>query len=185
MKLHRNIKIFINYFLGPLLFLWLSWSIYREIKNQPDLKKAWQHIQASLHSVLLWNLAAVILLMIINWSLEAIKWKLSIRKIQQVSFGKALKAIFSGVSFSVSTPNRIGEYFGRILYMNEGNRLKTISLTIVSNISQLIVTLFAGALGLIVLFRDIEAGHFVSAIWIRVILYGVITVFVILTLFYF
>lgn len=185
MKLNKNIKIFINYFLAPLLFLWLSWSIYREIKHQPDLKKVWQHVRQSFHSPLLWNLIIVILLMIVNWSIEAVKWQLSIKKIQQVSFFKAFRAVLSGVSFSVSTPNRIGEYLGRILYMNEGNRLKTISLTIVGNMSQLIITLFAGAIGLIVLFPQIEAGHIVSSIWIRVILYGVITALVILTLFYF
>ncbi len=134
---------------------------------------------------MLWNLAAVIILMIINWSIEAIKWKLSIKKIQQVSFLKAFRAVLSGVSFSVSTPNRVGEYLGRILYMQEGNRLKTISLTIVCNMSQLIITLFIGAIGLIVLLPQIEAGHIISSIWIKVILYGVLTALVVLTLFYF
>jgi uncharacterized membrane protein YbhN (UPF0104 family) len=185
MKLNRNIKIFINYFLGPLLFLWLSWSIYREIKHQPDLKKVWHHILESFHSPLLWNLAAVIILMIVNWSIEAIKWQLSIKKIQEVNFLRAFRAVLSGVSFSVSTPNRVGEYLGRILYMQEGNRLKTISLTIVCNMSQLIITLFIGAIGLIVLLPQIEVGHIISPIWIKVILYGVITALVVLTLFYF
>jgi hypothetical protein len=69
--------------------------------------------------------------------------------------------------------------------MQEGNRLKTISLTIACNISQLIITLFIGAIGLIVLLSQIEAGHIISAIWIKVILYGVIIALVVLTLFYF
>jgi uncharacterized membrane protein YbhN (UPF0104 family) len=185
MKLNRNIKIFINYFLSPLLFLWLSWSIYREIRHQPDLKKVWQHISQSFHSLLLWNLVVVIILMVINWSIEAVKWQLSIKKLQQVNFLKAFKAVLSGVSFSVSTPNRVGEYLGRILYMNEGNRLKTISLTIVCNMSQLVITLFVGAIGLIILLPQIETDHVMSSIWIRVILYGVVVTLIILTLFYF
>jgi len=123
--------------------------------------------------------------MLINWSIEAIKWRLSIKKIQDVSFLKAFRAVLSGVSFSVSTPNRVGEYLGRILYMQEGNRLKTISLTIVCNMSQLIITLFIGAIGLIVLLPQIEAGHIISSVWIKVVLYGVITALVVLTLFYF
>jgi uncharacterized membrane protein YbhN (UPF0104 family) len=120
MKLNRNIKIFINYFLGPLLFIWLSWSIYRQIKNQSGLEQAWQSIKESLGSIKLLNIVAVLLLMFVNWSIEAIKWKISIKKVQQVSFGKALQAVLSGVSFAVSTPNRMGEYLGRVLYMNEG-----------------------------------------------------------------
>lgn len=123
--------------------------------------------------------------MVINWSIETIKWKLAIKKIQQVSFLTAFKAVLSGVSFSVSTPNRVGEYIGRLLYVDEGNRLKTISLTIVCNISQLIITLLSGCIGLIILFPKLESGHIVSDIWIRVVLYGVTATLIILTLFYF
>ncbi len=185
MKLNRNIKIFINYFLGPLLFVWLSWSIYREIKRQPDLGNAWRRIRESFHSPLLWNGVAVIGLMVVNWSIEAYKWKISIRQIQRVHFLKAFKAVLSGLSFSVSTPNRIGEYLGRLIYMDEGNRLKTISITIVGSISQLIITLLMGCIGLFILRSDIEAGHLVSSLWLKVVLYGVIAVGLILTLFYF
>jgi uncharacterized membrane protein YbhN (UPF0104 family) len=185
MKLNKNIKIFINYFLGPVLFIWLSWSIYREIKNQPDLGNAWQHIRESFNSPLIWNLAGVIALMLVNWSVEAIKWRISIHEVQQVSFLKAFKAVLSGVSFSVSTPNRVGEYLGRVMYMDEGNRLKTISITIVGSISQLIITLLMGSIGLVILRSTIEEGHLISSIWMKVILYGVLITLSVLTLFYF
>ena len=148
MRLNKNIKIFLNYFLGPALFLWLSYSIYNQVKHQPDLKTSWIKIKQSLQSTEIWDLAIVIFLMIINWSIEALKWKISIQKVQPVSFSRSFSAILSGVSFSVSTPNRIGECLGRILYIEEGNRLRVISLTIVSSISQLIITLFAGSAGL-------------------------------------
>ncbi len=185
MKLNKNIKIFINYFLGPLLFVWLSWSIYREIKHQPDLEKTWAVIKRSLQGPLLWNLVAVLALMFVNWAIEAVKWKISVKKIQEVSFFKAFRAVLSGVSFSVSTPNRVGEYLGRVLYMDDGNRLKTISITIVGSISQLIITLLMGCIGLIVLQSGIETAHLISPIWMEVILYGVIAALIILTLFYF
>lgn len=185
MKLNKNIKILINYFLGPGLFVWLSWSIYREIKHQPDLEKTWTAIKRSLQSPLLWNLVAVIALMFVNWSIEAIKWKISVKKIQKVGFLKAFRAVLSGVSFSVSTPNRVGEYLGRVIYMDAGNKLKTISITIVGSISQLIITLLMGCIGLIVLRSNIETAHLITPIWMEVILYGVIIALIGLTLFYF
>ncbi|MEQ1676854.1 MAG: lysylphosphatidylglycerol synthase domain-containing protein [Chitinophagaceae bacterium] len=185
MKLNRNIKIFINYFLGPLLFVWLSWSIYREVKKQPNLESAWLHIRESFNGPLVWNLVAVVVLMVVNWSIEAVKWRLSVKPVQQVSFLKALKAVLSGVSFSVSTPNRVGEYLGRVLYMDEGNRLRTISLTIVGSISQLIVTILMGGIGLVVLRTDIESGNVISGIWMKVVIYGTLAAFMFLTLFYF
>lgn len=185
MKLNRTSKNFINYFLGPFLFLWLSWSIYRQIQQQPGLEQAWVRIKGSFTSPLIWNLIGVVLLMFVNWGIEAFKWKLSVKPVQQVSFFKALQAVLSGVSFSVSTPNRIGEYLGRVLYMNEGNRLKTISITIVGSISQLIITLLAGCTGLLILRHEIEAKQLISPMWMSVIVYGVMAVLLITLLFYF
>ncbi|NOT51980.1 MAG: flippase-like domain-containing protein [Chitinophagaceae bacterium] len=185
MKLNRNTKIFINYFLGPLLFIWLSWAIYRQIKKQPDLETAWKGIKESLNSPMVWNIVFVVLLMIGNWSIEAIKWKMAVKPIQPISFLKAFRAVLSGVSFSVSLPNRVGEYLGRVLYMDEGNRLKTISITIVASISQLIITLLMGCIGWLFMQPVIEEKQLVSAIWFRVILYGMITATIVLTLFYF
>ncbi len=185
MKLNRNSKIFINYFLGPLLFIWLSWAIYRQIKKQPDLETAWEGIRHSLQGPQLWNIVAVIILMIANWSIEAVKWKIAVQPIQRIGFLKAFRAILSGVSFSVSMPNRVGEYLGRVLYMDEGNRLKTISITIVSSISQLIITMLMGCIGWLFMRSAIEEKQLVSPVWFELILYGMIAVTIVLTLFYF
>lgn len=185
MRLNKNIKIFINYLLGPLLFVWVSYSIYNQVQLQPDLKRSWQHIRASFGGPMILNLIAVFILMIVNWGIEAFKWKLSVRKVQQLGFFTSFKAILSGTSFSVTTPNRIGEYLGRILYMGEGNRLKAISLTMVGSISQLIITLFMGLLGFIMLRQQIITNQLLSEIWIQVMIYGVTFVLLILTVFYF
>lgn len=190
MKLNRNnkpdfIRTFINYFLGPLLFIWLSWSIYTEIKNQPDIEGAWLQVRQSFSSPLLLNILGVLFLMIIIWAIEALKWQLAVKPVQPVTFLKAFRAVLSGVSFSVSTPNRVGEYLGRVLYMEEGNRLRTIAVTMVSSISQLIITLCMGLLGLILLKKTIEQQQLVSGLWLLVLIYGVLIVVILLLLFYF
>lgn len=185
MRLNKNIKIFFNYFLGPLLFAWLSYSIYRQIKEQPNLEISWQRIRQSFNSTLAWNLVAVVLLMIVNWSIETWKWMIAVQRVQPVKFFTAFKAVLSGVSFSVSTPNRVGEYVGRVLYMEEGNRLKAISLTIMCSISQLIITLLMGCIGLFFLMERIKTSEIVSLLWVKVMFYGVLLVLLILTLFYF
>ena len=123
--------------------------------------------------------------MLVNWSIEAFKWKLSIQNVQRINFFKAFKAVLSGISFSVTTPNRMGEYFGRVLYMEEGNRLRTISLTIVGSISQLMITLLMGAVGIIFLMPKIQSAEIISVLWVKVLLYGVIAVLIGLTVFYF
>lgn len=182
----KNIRLFINYFLGPLLFVWLSYSIYLQIKKQPDLGKSWQQIKNNFFDTpVIWNFVTVILLMVVNWSIETFKWKLCVQRIQQISFITAFKAVLSGVSFSVSTPNRVGEYLGRVLYMDEGKRLKAISLTITGSISQLIITLIMGITGLIILRPEVEKSGLLSSMWVDILLYGTLLAAFILTLFYF
>lgn len=100
-----------------------------------------------------WKAGLVICLMLGNWSFEALKWRVLIRHIQHISFFRAFKAILSGLSISLAmnTPNGAGEYVGRILYIEEGNRLRAITLTFVGSMSQLIVTMFLGTIGLFVM----------------------------------
>jgi uncharacterized membrane protein YbhN (UPF0104 family) len=186
MKLYQNSKpgkyrAFIHYFLGPLLFLVLSWFIYREIKKQPNLQEVYTAFRQ--HGTV--YLPVVLLLMILNWSLEALKWKMLVQPVQQISFLTALKAVVTGVSFTLIAPNRMGEYLGRVLYMDDGKRLKTISLTIAGSISQLLITLCMGFAGLLILQGDIVEKQVISVIWFRVILFGVAAALVVLTIFYF
>lgn len=129
------------------------------------------------------------LLMLFNWGIEALKWKILVKHIENISFSTAFKGILAGVSLAINTPNRVGEYFGRIIYLKEGNRLRAISLTIVGSISQLIITVIFGTFGLIFL-RQFLSGTTnnligLSLLWIDIIIYGSIGVSVLLVLIYF
>ena len=187
MRLNKNIKIFLNYILGPLLFAWLSYSVFKQIRDQPHLEESWKNIKASFADARIVNFLLVFVLMFVNWSLEAVKWKLSVAKVQPVSFFRALKAIFSGVSFSITTPNRMGEYFGRMLYMDEGKRLKIVSLTILGGLSQLIITVLFGLSGLLILQVDMDKLDLPSWLeWIKNTgIIGGALGFIFLTVFYF
>jgi len=187
MRLNKNIKIFLNYILGPLLFIWLSYSVFKQIRDQPHLEDSWKNIKASFTDTRIINFLLVFILMFVNWSLEALKWKLSVSSVQPITFFRALKAIFSGVSFSITTPNRMGEYFGRMLYMDEGKRLKIISLTVLGSLSQLIITIFFGLSGLLILQVDIDKLNLPSWLqWVKNIgIVGGAIGFIFLTVFYF
>jgi hypothetical protein len=185
MQMNKNIKIFINYFLGPLLFAWLSYSIYRQIVKQPQLEDSWLRIRQSFQSYKINYLIGAIFLITVNWGLEAWKWMISVRTFYPIKFMQAYKAVLSGVSFSVTMPNRIGEYLGRIVYLPEGNRLKTISVTLVGSFSQLLITVFAGTIGFIFLKSSLVGQFPQLKIWYQFILYGLILVLIIMGLVYF
>ncbi len=150
MIVNKNIKIIFNYILGPLLFILLSYVIVQQIRIKSNFLESWFFIKSSFDNTSIFYFLFVVVLMGINWSLEAIKWKISVRQVQKVSFSTACKAVFSGISFSIIMPNRTGEYLGRVLYMEEGKRLRMVALTVLGSISQLIVTLFFGLLAIAV-----------------------------------
>lgn len=146
--MNKNLKIFINYFFGPVFFIILSWSLYSQIEKQPDLNQRWIQIVNGWDNRKFW---LVIFLMFVNWGIESRKWQLLINHVQHFSFGKAFKSVLSGCSVTMLTPNRIGEYGGRILYVAEEHRIKAISLSLVGSISQLLVTMVMGCIGLLYL----------------------------------
>lgn len=146
--MNKNIKLIINYLLGPLLFILLAWSLYSQVIHQPDLELRWQQIKNSWQQYSFW---IVFILMFVNWGIEAAKWRLLIAPLEKISFLRSFKAVLAGCSITMLTPNRIGEYGGRILYVREQHRLKAISLTILGSISQLTITMFMGTAGLLIL----------------------------------
>ena len=119
-----------------------------QIKEQPNLGVYLSGIkdQATAGGYIL--LSLVLVLMFIQWIAEAKKWQLLMDLVSPISLATATKAIFSGISFSIATPNRIGEFAGRILHLPTGSRLEGTSFTFVGNFSQLIVTLICGSFSL-------------------------------------
>ncbi len=99
-----------------------------------------------MHNAWLW---VIVLMMFLNWGIEARKWQLLVAPLEKISFFRAFKSVLAGCSITMLTPNRIGEYGGRIIYVSEQNRIKAISHTILGSLSQLFVTLVMGSAGLV------------------------------------
>jgi len=93
----------------------------------------------------------VLLLFPINWGLEIIKWKLLIKKVEDISYSLAIKCVLSGVAVSLFTPNRIGEFGGRIFHLKKADRVKSILISLFSNYSKIIVIILFGSISFIVL----------------------------------
>ena len=184
--MNKNIKLIINYLLGPLLFILLSWSLYKQIIHQQDLSLRWEEIKHSWANPKFWF---VFILMFLNWGIEAAKWKQLISPLERLSFFTSFKSVLAGCSITMLTPNRIGEYGGRIMYIKEEHRIKAISLTILGSISQLTITMLMGTAGLLVLHGALpETGKPLHSLpWLlnNVILYVSLIVTVILLLLYF
>ena len=172
---HKNIKIIINYILGPLLGIWLFYSLFKQVKEQPHFHNSIELIKQAPFGNDAFIFWTVVMLAFVNWGIEARKWQILIRHLQYISYFVAFKAVLSGVTLSLNMPNRIGEYGGRILYIEQGNRIKAISLSIAGSMSQLIITLLMGCGGLIfILLTKQSGGGFImglSFFWIKILLF--------------
>jgi hypothetical protein len=187
LPLNKNIKIILNYVIGPLVFCLLAFSIYRQLFRQPNWRDSFNEVWQALSGGS-WQLILAIVLMLLNWGIEARKWQVVIRKIQPISFFQSWKAIHAGLTLAFFTPNRTGEYVGRVLYIQEGKRIQAVSLTIVCSMAQLLVTWLAGIAGILYLkwYLAQQAGADSSLLfWLNAVLFITIGAAVILTLLYF
>ena len=100
-------------------------------------------------------LVGVILMMFLNWLVEALKWRYMISKIENISIMTAYRAVFTGITVSTFTPNRIGEYGGRVFCLEKGDRIKAVFITVLCSMSQLLVTILYGSISLFILFDEI------------------------------
>lgn len=174
--------------LGPIVFIILAFSIYRQVQRQPDWEVSMVQLQHVFTGNLKWLLLLALALMLVNWGLEARKWQLALRNLQHLGFLKAFKATFTGSTMASFTPNRTGEYVGRILYIQEGKRLQAISLTLICSMAQLQITLYAGLIGLWFFkrsFGSVVDDPYSDVLWMNMLFYGVLAAAVLLTIFYF
>lgn len=146
--LNKNTKIFLNYAISVALFSWLVFSIYHQVIHQKDIWTSLKEAAGILRGIRLLGLLGVLVLMILNWGIEARKWQILVRPIENIGFLRSFMAILTGVSLAINTPNRLGDYGGRIIYLKNSNKLKGITVTFVSGFSQLIVTVLFGIIGL-------------------------------------
>jgi hypothetical protein len=92
---------------------------------------------------------AIILFMFLNWSIEAIKWKILVRFVQPQSLFIAIKSVFIGVTIGLFTPNRAGELIGRVYYLEDDKKLRASIVNIVGSAAQVACTFIFGLIALL------------------------------------
>jgi Lysylphosphatidylglycerol synthase TM region len=146
--LNKSIKIIINYIVGPLVFLLLAAFIYWQITRQHNWRESLHEVLLAVKGPQQWKLWVVLALMPLNWGIEARKWQIALGPVGGIRYRNAFKAVFTGAAVASFTPNRMGEYMGRILYIKEGHRTQAIALTIACSMAQLMTTLVVGLAGI-------------------------------------
>jgi hypothetical protein len=143
-KLHRRL---LNGALKGAVAGLLLWAIYRQVLGRSDAAELWAAWQQQLQGGQWPWLALAIGLMPLNWALEAEKWRYLLAPSCRLPFGQALRAVFCGLALSLFTPQRIGEYVGRVLGVPARHNWAAVLAMAVGNFAQLLVLLSFGLAG--------------------------------------
>jgi len=93
-------------------------------------------------------LILIVLLMPINWLLEARKWQHLSQPIETISLSRAFKGVLTGLSLGLITPHTWGDYAGRIWHLDTEKRERAVGAVLLSRVFQMAPTLMLGLVGL-------------------------------------
>lgn len=127
-----------------------------------------------------WWLAAVFVLLPVNWLLESLKWKMLTSNVQKITFKTSVKAVLAGISTGFFTPNRIGELVGRIMYMNADKRKAGATMSVVNSLTQNLIMALCGIPACLFYFYsttnilEVDIENFILLLLVFVILAGLL-----------
>ncbi|WP_316830822.1 hypothetical protein [Pedobacter aquatilis] len=143
----RNKKI-LSFVIKAAIVVFAFWFIYHKIAANKNLKNFESLLNGLPQAEIIGVIGFVFLLMFVNWFLEAAKWKHLMARIESISFYKAIESVFCGLTLAIFTPNRLGEYGGRVFFLSPKRRIVGVVAMAVGNIGQLVLTNIFGAIAL-------------------------------------
>ncbi|MBV7269620.1 lysylphosphatidylglycerol synthase domain-containing protein [Winogradskyella luteola] len=96
------------------------------------------------------NIVFLIILSVFNWFFEILKWQFLVKTIKQISFKNALEQSLGGLTASLITPNRIGDYGAKAVYYVKSFRKQIVLLNLLGNMAQMTITTIFGVVGCII-----------------------------------
>jgi hypothetical protein len=136
--------------IGFLLFLVCAVAIYNKVLANENWAQYGEKISQQCSTISLLQWIVLLLLMLMNFLIEAIKWKYVVARNNPISILQSLKSIFVGQSFAFFTPNRIGEYAGRTLFLQDGNKMMGMAQMAWTSYAQLLITIILGSIALMI-----------------------------------
>ena len=174
-------KLF-SYLLKAAILVLAAVFIYHRINNNDNLKQFEKLIAHVGHKEVVITMSIVILLMLVNWVLESLKWKYLTSSLVKITIWQAIEAVFCGLTWAVFTPNRIGEYGGRVLFLPNRKRIHGVFAMAVGSFGQNVIT---NVLGLSALIWFVYTYTPVNTWIITTLALGAVGFMVLLLIFYF
>lgn len=169
--------------IGFLLFVICSYAIYRTVLVNENWTQLGLMLKAQLLSIAFYQWVFLFMLMCLNFLMESIKWKVVVANTNPISFTKAIKSVMVGQAFAFFTPNRIGDFAGRVLFLKTEHKLIGMAQLAWASYAQLIITLLLGTLAINI---NLPLYPWINQVWLSLIKFGspFVGLFIMLLFFY-
>jgi len=148
-SLRKSFNLLLKCFvIGAILYV-----IYKQVFVKSDITEIVESFKSQFAKGNKWWLLVCFLLMPINWLLESRKWQLLISSFYDLKLRSSFRGILSGLTIGIITPQRIGEYGGRILVLPSKYNWEGVSSTFLCSIAQNIVNVALGLIGAFIFLR--------------------------------
>ncbi len=143
--LTRAAKKVFSYLIKISILVLAFLFIYHQYLEKGDNLKHFQQLIAHIsRQQVLVTMSAILLLMLVNWLLESFKWRYLTRNLEKISAWGAIEAVFCGLTWAIFTPNRLGEYAGRVLFLPNRKRIHGVFAMAVGSFGQNVITNVVG-----------------------------------------
>lgn len=138
----------LSIFIKAAILLVVAWVLYNKLSDHQELREFNRLIQNLGSKTVFITVGVVVVLMFANWLFEVGKWRYLCRHIEKISFSRATQSVFCGLTWAVFTPNRLGEYGGRVMFLSPRKRVFGVVAMGVGALAQLVLTSVAGSLSI-------------------------------------
>ena len=143
-------KKLLSYLLKLGILVLAFWFIYHRIAKYNDSLHKFSALIASItYMRVAITIAAILVLMLVNWVLEALKWRYLTQRLAKLTVWQSIESVFCGLTWAIFTPNRFGEYGGRVMYLPNRKRVYGVFAMAVGSFGQNVVTNVLGAIGIV------------------------------------
>ena len=156
-------------YLGYVLFTFKKYDeLFFSIKQATFLQISW--------------LLVVIVLLPLNLFLESEKWRLIVSKTEKINLSNAFKAVLAGFASGFFTPNRTGEFLGRIIFLQKTHRKVGVVYSVMNSLTQNLILVVCGLPAAVIYF--IVVNKHISPD-MEMYFFAVTSIFIALVIFYF
>ena len=134
-----------------------SYYIYNKLLNNKNLNfSEFISFLTKIDAFSTKNIVFLLFLTIFNWFFEILKWRILVSTIKKISFFEALEQSLGGLTASLITPNRIGDYGAKAIYFEKQYRKRIVFLNLMGNVSQMTITTILGIIGVVIFYSTYD-----------------------------